>query len=71
MKSKIIKVNSSDNVAVALVNLVAGEVISFEGEEITVLSDVKSKHKIALQKFESGDSISMYCLLYTSPSPRD
>ena len=33
MQNKIIKVNSSDNVAVALVNLNAGEVISFEGEK--------------------------------------
>ncbi|MEQ8218839.1 MAG: altronate dehydratase family protein [Arenibacter sp.] len=66
MKSKIIKVNSSDNVAVALVNLKAGEVISFEGKEITVLSDTKSKHKIALQKFESGDRITMYGVLVGS-----
>jgi len=66
MKSKIIRVNTSDNVAVALVNLKAGEVISFEGKEITVLSDIKSKHKIALQKFESGDRIVMYSVLVGS-----
>ena len=66
MKSKIIRVNTSDNVAVALVNLKAGEVISFEGEEITVVSDIKSKHKIALQKFESGDRIIMYSVLVGS-----
>ena len=70
MKSKIIKVNSSDNVAVALVNLKAGEVISFEGEEITVISDVKSKHKIALHKFEAGDSIFMYGVLVGSANGR-
>jgi altronate hydrolase len=63
MKNKIIKVNSSDNVAVALVNLKAGEVISFEGREITVLSDTRSKHKIALQKLEPGDNIMMYGVL--------
>jgi len=66
MKSKIIKVNSSDNVAVALVNLNAGELISFEGKDITVVSDTKSKHKIALQKFESGDRIIMYGVLVGS-----
>lgn len=60
------KVNASDNVAVALVNLQAGEVISFEGEDIKVLSDTKSKHKIALQKFESGDRIIMYGVLVGS-----
>lgn len=66
MQKKIMKVNASDNVAVALVNLQAGEVISFEGEDIKVLSDTKSKHKIALQKFESGDRIIMYGVLVGS-----
>ncbi|OBQ52226.1 altronate dehydratase [Tamlana sp. s12] len=63
MQKKIIKVNNPDNVAVALVNLKAGEVVSFEGEDIKILSDTKSKHKIALQKFESGDRIIMYSVL--------
>lgn len=66
MKKKIIKVNTTDNAAVALVNLKAGEVIFFEGEDIKILSDVKSKHKIALQKFESGDRIIMYGVLVGS-----
>ena len=63
MQKKLIKVNPSDNVAVALVNLKAGDIISFEGEELNVLSDTKAKHKIALQKFESGDRIIMYGVL--------
>ncbi len=63
MQNKIIKVNSSDNVAVALINLKAGEVVAFEGENITILSDTKSKHKIALKKFEPGDRIIMYSVL--------
>ncbi|ULC59038.1 altronate dehydratase family protein [Flaviramulus sp. BrNp1-15] len=63
MQKKIIKVNASDNVAVALVNLKAGDIISFEGENITILSDTKSKHKIALERFESGDRIIMYGVL--------
>ncbi|GAA4294097.1 UxaA family hydrolase [Aestuariibaculum suncheonense] len=66
MQKKIIKVNAPDNVAVALVDLKAGEVISFEGEDIKVLSDTKSKHKIALQKFEDGDRIIMYSVLVGS-----
>ena len=60
MQNKIIKVNSSDNVAVALVNLNAGEVVFFEGENIKILSFTKSKHKIALEKVESGARIIMY-----------
>ena len=66
MQNKIIKVNSSDNVAVALVNLKAGEIVYFEGENITILSDTKSKHKIALEQFDSGDRIIMYSVLVGS-----
>ncbi len=60
MQKKLIKVDPTDNVAVALVNLVAGETIEFEGSGILVLSDTKMKHKIALVDLESGDKIIMY-----------
>lgn len=63
MQKKLIKVNPTDNVAVALVNLAAGEVVSFEGEDITIVSDVKMKHKIALQPLEAGQRIIMYGVL--------
>lgn len=63
MQEKLIKINQSDNVAVALTNLVAGEEVVFEGAPIKVLSDVKAKHKIALVDFESGDRIMMYGVL--------
>lgn len=63
MQKKLIKVNPSDNVAVALVNLTAGEVINFEGEEITIETDVKMKHKIAMYPFELGERIIMYGVL--------
>jgi len=63
MQKKLIKVNPSDNVAVALVNLVADEVINFEGEDITIESDVKMKHKIAMYPFELGEKIIMYGVL--------
>ena len=60
MQKKLIKVDPTDNVAVALVNLIAGETIAFEGEDVVVLSDTKMKHKIAMKDFESGDKIIMY-----------
>jgi altronate hydrolase len=60
MQKKLIKVDPTDNVAVALVNLVAGETIPYEGEEVVVLSDTKMKHKIAMKDFQSGDKIIMY-----------
>lgn len=63
MQKKLIKVNPTDNVAVALVDLQAGELISFENEAITVLQDVKAKHKIALADLNVGDRIIMYGVL--------
>ncbi|SNR30811.1 UxaA family hydrolase [Lutibacter flavus] len=63
MQKKLIKVNPSDNVAVALVNLVAGDAVEFEGETINILSDTKAKHKISLEKFNVGDRIIMYGVL--------
>jgi len=70
MQKKLIKVNPSDNVAVALVNLSEGEEIQFEGELIKVLSDVKMKHKIAMTTLEIGDRIIMYGVLVGKASQR-
>ncbi|MFH7013572.1 UxaA family hydrolase [Flavobacterium sp. FlaQc-52] len=69
-QKKIIKVNPTDNVAVALVNLTAGELIHFEGETIVIGSDVKAKHKIALTPLNTGDRIIMYGVLVGKSSER-
>ncbi|TDW48028.1 altronate hydrolase [Flavobacterium sp. 270] len=69
-QKKLIKVHPTDNVAVALVNLVAGEVINFEGQDVTVESDVKMKHKIAMVPFNVGDRIIMYGVLVGKASAR-
>ncbi|OXA90483.1 UxaA family hydrolase [Flavobacterium hercynium] len=69
-QKQLIKVNPTDNVAVALVNLQAGERIDFEGETITVESDVKMKHKIALNPLNVGDRIIMYGVLVGKASAR-
>ena len=37
MKDKLIKINDSDNVAVALINLEAGETVLCDGLEIKIL----------------------------------
>ncbi|MBB1193128.1 altronate dehydratase [Flavobacterium sp. SOK18b] len=63
MQKKLIKVNPSDNVAVALVNLAAGENINFENDTITITAAVKMKHKIALNDLNLGDRIIMYGVL--------
>jgi len=70
MQKKLIKVHPSDNVAVALVDLVAGDVIAFEGKSIKIISDVKAKHKIALESFEVENRIIMYGVLVGKASIR-
>ncbi|MCB0471959.1 MAG: altronate dehydratase [Flavobacteriaceae bacterium] len=63
MMNRLIKVHPADNVAVALTDLKANEVIAFEGADIRVLNDTKAKHKIALQDFKTADRIIMYGVL--------
>lgn len=63
MQKKILKIHPSDNVAVALVDLSAGEFISFEERQLEVLLKVKAKHKIALQSLDKGDKVFMYGVL--------
>ncbi|SCY41540.1 altronate hydrolase [Nonlabens sp. Hel1_33_55] len=63
MQKKLIKVHPEDNVAVALVDISAGDVISFEDQAIVAVTDVKAKHKISLVDLEEGDKIFMYGVL--------
>src|SRR6476620_7076275 len=70
MQKELIKVNATDNIAVALIDLKAGSSIYFDGQEISVLEDVKAKHKIALQPFEIGDRIIMYGVLIGKASAK-
>ncbi|MFD0796504.1 UxaA family hydrolase [Maribacter chungangensis] len=63
MRHKLIKIHPKDNVAIALVHLTKGELISFEGEKILILSDTKAKHKIALDAVQVDGEIFMYGIL--------
>ena len=45
---KYIKINVSDNVAVALVDLQKAEKITVDGVEITINADIPAGHKFAL-----------------------
>lgn len=63
MQKKLIKVHPSDNVAVALINIVKGSVISFEDQSIEATTNVDAKHKMALTHFDIGDQIFMYGVL--------
>src|SRR5688572_5258247 len=63
MKQKVLKVHPADNVLVALVNLKRGEVVSYDGEEYTLLDDVQVKHKFAATFIPVGGEIIMYGVL--------
>ena len=63
MQKKLIKVQAEDNVAIALVDLMQGDCIQYEGEEINILSDTKAKHKIAFVDLDKEDQIFMYGVL--------
>ena len=63
MQNKLIKVHPADNVIVALTDLSQGENLRFEDVEISPVSDVKAKHKMAATDFTAGDKIYMYGVL--------
>lgn len=63
MQKKLIKVQDGDNVAIALVDLVQGDRIQYEGEEVIILSNTKAKHKIAFVDLDKEDQIFMYGVL--------
>ena len=60
MLKTILKVHPDDNIIVALKNFSAGEILTFNGETITLVEDIPSKHKFAEKEFSKGDIITMY-----------
>lgn len=57
---KITIISSGDNVAVALEDLRAGEILKSSGLSLKVAEDVSVKHKLALKEFRKGDTVVMY-----------
>ncbi|MBQ6964325.1 MAG: altronate dehydratase [Bacteroidaceae bacterium] len=55
-----IKINPSDNVAVAIIPLKAGETIQIEGKTITLNNDVPAGHKILLTDLAEGKDVIKY-----------
>ncbi len=60
METKYFKINPADNVAVAISDLKAGEVITIDNVDITVNQDIPAGHKIALKDFAEGENIVKY-----------
>ncbi|MCD8031733.1 MAG: altronate dehydratase family protein [Bacteroides sp.] len=60
MKTKYLKINPADNVAVAIVTLPAGEKLSVDGKEIVLNEEIPTGHKFALKDFSEGENVIKY-----------
>lgn len=72
MKNNVLKIHPNDNVLVALTDLEPGDRVQNEGAALIVTEAIPAKHKLAIQAFAPGDSITMYGVLvgkarYTIP----
>ena len=59
-KNKVLKVQSSDNIIVALQDFKAGNEVVFNGQTFQLLEDIPIKHKFAERDFNTDDIITMY-----------
>ena len=57
---KIIQIDPRDNVAVALCDIPAGEVLQADALTVTAKQNIIRGHKIALQDIAAGDAIVKY-----------
>ena len=62
-KHSFLRIHPKDNVLVALQDLKAGTPIDFEGEQLTLTTDVAAKHKFSLVDLQPEDQIIMYGVL--------
>ena len=60
METKFLKINTADNVAVAIVDLPAGEQMVIDGITITLNENVPAGHKFALKDFAEGENVIKY-----------
>ena len=57
---KILRIEETDNLIVALKDLVKDEVVTWKGVNYTLVTDIKAKHKFATEDLAVGDVVSMY-----------
>ena len=60
METKYLKINVADNVAVAILDLHAGEEMLIDGISVTLNEDVPAGHKFALKDFSEGEDVIKY-----------
>ncbi len=63
MRSRVLQLDSRDNVLVALADLKRTENVEWEGRQHVLQSDVPAKHKFATTDLASGDRVVMYGVL--------
>lgn len=63
MRNAVLKLDTRDNVLVALQNLRQGEEIHFADQTYVLATDVPAKHKLATEHLEAGSDLIMYGVL--------
>lgn len=63
MGDSVLKLDSRDNVLIALSDLRKGQRVAFSGEVYELTTDVPAKHKFATADFAPGDKVVMYGVL--------
>lgn len=63
LKSSILRINPSDNVAVALDKLNKGYEVQLDNTTFKLVDDIPQKHKIACKDFKPKDGVYMYGVL--------
>ena len=63
IQARVLKLDSGDNVLIALTDLNQGQQIEFEGKIYTLVSNVPAKHKFATENLAVGDDVIMYGVL--------
>ncbi|MGH9741231.1 MAG: UxaA family hydrolase [Candidatus Acidiferrum sp.] len=62
-QTKVIRLDARDNALVALSDLRKDEIVHFQGNDYSLLSDVPAKHKFLTEDVNAGGEIIMYGLL--------
>lgn len=58
--NKILKIDDKDNVVTCLVPIKKDDLITVDGEQITVNDNIKRYHKIAIKDLKQGDVVYKY-----------
>lgn len=60
MKTTYLRINTADNVAVAIEPISAGTTITIAGNKLEAIEDIPAGHKVALKDFTEGENIIKY-----------